>query len=195
VSRYPSAALAMAPTEATILSTFLLPPSSLPTIITLKGFTDLFPRSQQSSPKIRSLYRDLQHQRARVTDSVTRNIAAEVKRGNVQRRAVVRTRRAAENHGGDDEVEIERALFGPTSNLPTFQPVTLVSILPELERAIADMESEISQLDEEAEQLVEEAKDIIGDLSDLRYGRLSNPQLLAQVLEGLNRLEDTSEKQ
>lgn len=57
------------------------------------------------------------------------------------------------------------------------------------------MESEISQLDEEAEQLVEEAKDIIGDLSDLRYGRLSNPQLLAQVLEGLNRLEDTSEKQ
>lgn len=100
----------MAPTEATILSTFLLPPSSLPTIITLKGFTDLFPRSQQSSPKIRSLYRDLQHQRARVTDSVTRNIAAEVKRGNVQRRAVVRTRRAAENHGGDDEVEIERAV-------------------------------------------------------------------------------------
>ncbi|RFU28015.1 hypothetical protein B7463_g8339, partial [Scytalidium lignicola] len=185
----------MAPTEATILSTFLLPPSPLPTIITLKSFTDLFPRSQQSSPQIRSLYRDLQHQRAHVTDSVTRNIAAEVKRGNVQRRAVVRARRSAERAGEeDDEIEIERALFGPTSNLPTSKPVTLISILPEFEKAIADMENEIQKLDDEAEELLEETKGIIGDLSDLRYGRLSNAQLRGQVLEGLNRLEAASEK-
>ncbi|KAH8811742.1 Cnl2/NKP2 family protein-domain-containing protein [Xylogone sp. PMI_703] len=185
----------MAPTEATILSTFLLPPAPLPTIITLKSFTELFPRSQQSSPQIRSLYRDLQHQRAHITDNVTRNITEEVKRGNVQRRAVVRARRSAERAGDeDDEVEIERALFGSTSNLPASRPVTLTSILPELEKAIADMESELQKLDEEAEELIEDTRGIVGDLSDLRYGRLSNAQLHGQVLEGLDRLEATSMK-
>tara|TARA_R110002060_G_scaffold62348_1_gene71740 strand:+ start:288 stop:602 length:315 start_codon:yes stop_codon:yes gene_type:complete len=100
----------MAPTEATILSTFLLSPAPLPTIITLKAFTELFPRSQQSSPQIKALYRDLQHQRARLTDAVTRNIGAEVKRGKAQRREVVRARREAEREEQDDEVDVERAV-------------------------------------------------------------------------------------
>ena len=97
----------MAPTEATILSTFLLTPAPLPSIITLKAFTELFPRAQQSSPQIRTLYIDLQHQRAQLTDAVARNIAAEIKRGNAQRRAVVRARRAAEREVHDDEVDVE----------------------------------------------------------------------------------------
>ena len=100
----------MAPTEATILSTFLLPPAPLPTIISLKAFTELFPRSQQSSPEIKALYRDLQHQRVKLTDAVARNIAAEIKRGNAQRRAVVRARRESEKEHPDDEVEIEHAV-------------------------------------------------------------------------------------
>jgi centromere-localized protein 2 len=104
----------MAPTEATILSTFLLPPAPLPTIISLKAFTELFPRSQQSSPQIKALYRDLQHQRIKLTDAVTRNIAAEIKRGNEQRRAVVRARRESEKEDPDDEVEIENAVSSGT---------------------------------------------------------------------------------
>ena len=100
----------MAPTEATILSTFLLPPAPLPSIISLKAFTDLFPRAQQSSPQIRNLYRDLQHQRAQLTDAVARNIAAEIKRGNAQRRTVVRARRAAERQEQDDEEDVEIAV-------------------------------------------------------------------------------------
>ena len=100
----------MAPTEATILSAFLLPPGPLPSIISLKAFTELFPRSQQSSPQIRSLYRDLQHQRARLVDAVARNITTEVKRGNTQRRAVVRARKAAGREEQDDEVDIENAV-------------------------------------------------------------------------------------
>ena len=100
----------MAPTEATILSTFLLPPAPLPSLISLQAFTALFPRSQQSSPQIRTLYRDLQHQRARLTDTIARNIATEVKRGDAQRRAVARTRRTAEKEMQDDEVDIENAV-------------------------------------------------------------------------------------
>lgn len=100
----------MAPTEATILSAFLLPPAPLPAIIPLKAFTELFPRTQQSSPQLRRLYRDLQHQRAQITDAVARNIAAEVKRGNAQRRAVTQARRAAEREEQDDEVHIENAV-------------------------------------------------------------------------------------
>lgn len=112
----------MAPTEATILSTFLLPPAPLPAILSLKTFTDFFPKAQQSSPVIRLLYRDLQHQRARLTDTVTRNIAAEVKRGIVQRRAVVQARRTAERDEVDDEVDVETAvstLNGLTAYLET----------------------------------------------------------------------------
>lgn len=100
----------MAPTEATILSTFLLPPAPLPSIITLKAFTELFPRSQQSSPQVKALYRDLQQQRTRLTDSVARNIAGEVKRGITQRRIVVRARREAEKESQDDEVDVENAV-------------------------------------------------------------------------------------
>ncbi|KAG4440893.1 hypothetical protein IFR05_003643 [Cadophora sp. M221] len=184
----------MAPTEATILSTFLLSPAPLPTIISLKAFTELFPRSQQSSPQVKALYRDLQHQRARLTDAVTRSIGAEVKKGNAQRRAVVRARRDAENEDQDDEVDVERALFGPTSNLPVSKPHTLTSILPELESAVEEVEDEIRRLDEEAESLLAEMRSTVGGLSDLRYGRLANGQLREQVLDGLERLESSCDK-
>jgi centromere-localized protein 2 len=100
----------MPPTEATLLSAFLLPPAPLPAIITLKSFIQLFPKSQQSSPQVKALYRDLQNQRARITDAVAKNIIAEVKRGNMQRRAVVRARREAEKEEQDDEVAVETAV-------------------------------------------------------------------------------------
>ena len=104
----------MAPTEAALLSGFLLPPAPLPAILTLKSFTQLFPKSQQSSPQVKALYRDLQNQRGRVTDAVGNNIVAEVKRGNAQRRAVVRARREAEKEEQDDEVDVENAVSLPT---------------------------------------------------------------------------------
>ncbi|TVY81884.1 hypothetical protein LSUE1_G001759 [Lachnellula suecica] len=185
----------MAPTEAKILSTFLLPPASLPTIISLKAFTELFPRSEQTSPQIKALYRDLQHQRLKVTDAVERNIAVETKRGNAQRRAIVKERRQSEREQPDDEIEIENALFGATSNLPiSSKPHTLTSILPELESAAEDVEEEIRRLDEEAETLREEMQVTVGGLSDLRYGRLANGELREQVLEGLSRLETSCDK-
>lgn len=102
----------MAPTEATILTNFLLPPAPLPSVLTLRKFTTFFPPSQASNPQIRLLYRDLQHQRALLTDGVAQNISNEVKRGNAQRRAVVKARREAERseQDEDEEIHIENAV-------------------------------------------------------------------------------------
>jgi centromere-localized protein 2 len=101
----------MAPTESTILENYLLLPARLPTIISLQEFTSYFPKSQHSSPQIRSLYRDLQQQRIAVTDAVASNIDQQVKQGKALRRAVATARREAEaEEGVDDELEIERSV-------------------------------------------------------------------------------------
>lgn len=99
----------MAPNEAAILQNYLLPPARLPAIVSLQDFASYFPKSQQSSPHIRALYRDLQQQRNAVVDVVTNNIDSEVKRGKTLRRGVAKARREAEPDDGiDDEIEIEK---------------------------------------------------------------------------------------
>jgi centromere-localized protein 2 len=98
----------MAPTESAILDSFLLTPSQLPAIITPQEFTALFPRAQQSSPQVRTLYRDLQSQRNAVVDTVAANIENEAKRSKSIRRAAVRIRREAETQDYDRELERER---------------------------------------------------------------------------------------
>lgn len=100
----------MAPTEATVLTNYLLVPAQLPAIVSLKEFTESFPRPQQSSPQIRKLYRDLQNQRNALIDEVASNIETEVKRGKVLRREVLRAKREAEYQEGDDEIDLERAV-------------------------------------------------------------------------------------
>jgi centromere-localized protein 2 len=110
----------MAPSEQSILSQFLLAPAPLPTIITLQQFTALFPSSEQSSPEVKRLYRALQHRRALLTDAVTQDIDDEVKRGIAQKRAVVRTRRAAEREEYDEEVAVENAVSVFTESSPRF---------------------------------------------------------------------------
>lgn len=99
----------MPPTEPTILANFLLSPAALPTIISLTKFTDLFPKCHRSNPQIGVLYRELQHIRALDTDEVQRNIAQEAKRGERQRREVVKARRKAdrEDMEGVDMREVE----------------------------------------------------------------------------------------
>jgi len=98
----------MAPTEAKILGNYLLVPAQLPAIISLQEFVALFPRPLQSSPQVRSLYRDLQGQRNALVDSVAAEIEDEVKKGKALRRTVIRTKQEAEAQEYDDEVEIER---------------------------------------------------------------------------------------
>lgn len=111
----------MAPTEATILTNYLLVPAQLPAIISLKEFIELFPRAQQSSPQIRRLYRDLQNQRNALIDEVASNIGTEVKRGKVLRREVLRAKREAEDPEGDDEIDLERAVSAVFLNVKAFR--------------------------------------------------------------------------
>ena len=100
----------MAPTESTILENYLLLPAQLPAIISLKEFTELFPRAQQSSPQVKRLYRDLQTQRNTLIDAVASNIETEARRAKALRREVLRAKREAEDHEMDDEIDIERAV-------------------------------------------------------------------------------------
>jgi len=179
----------MAAIEQTILTTFLLAPSSLTTVFTFQSFQALFPRVQQSSPEIKRLYRALQHRRALVTDAVAQNIEDEIERGNSQRRAVIRARRAAERQEPDEEVAVENALFGSTSNLPSSKQHTLSSIIPSLESACGDLSSELQSLEDESASLLADITATVSGLSDLRYGRLANGQLNQEVLESLGGLE------
>ncbi|KAK4189925.1 Cnl2/NKP2 family protein-domain-containing protein [Podospora australis] len=183
----------MPPTEHQILTSYLLPPAQLPAIISLQEFVSLFPKALQESAasQIRSLYRDLQSQRNTVVDSVSAEIDAEAKRGKALRRHVARQARRqaedAEEH--DDELEIERMLGAVSeAHIPKH---TLETIIPGLEDAISELESQLQLLEEEEASLLASVKQTVGDMSDLRYGRLANPKLPDQVLEGLADLQDT----
>lgn len=104
----------MAPTEAELLANYLIQPSTLTAITTLEQFKALFPRPLQSSPQVRSLFRDLQAQRADVLDQVAENIADEAKRSLAMRREVLRAKREAEREDIDAEIEMERAVGAST---------------------------------------------------------------------------------
>ncbi|KAI1076418.1 Cnl2/NKP2 family protein-domain-containing protein [Whalleya microplaca] len=183
----------MATTEGTILRNYLLLPARLPTIISLQEFTSMFPKSQQSSPQVRALYRDLQQQRNAVVDSVSQNIDAAVKQGKALRREVIKARREAELEEQDDEIEIERTLFGSTSTTQQLKQHSLLTILPDMDDAAADMEQEIRQMEQEEAALLESVKQTVGNMSDLRYGRLANPKLKAEILDGLQGIQDVCE--
>ncbi|TRX92755.1 hypothetical protein FHL15_006429 [Xylaria flabelliformis] len=184
----------MAPTEATILRNYLLLPSRLPSIISLQEFTSLFPKSQQSSPQVRALYRDLQQQRNALVDAVSASIDAEVKQAKALRRTIIKTQKESEYEEHDDEIEIERTLFGPTSTTVTPKQHSLQSIIPDLDSAVADIESDLQKLEEEESALLESVKQAAGNMSDLRYGRLSNSNLTDEVIDGLHSIQETCKR-
>ncbi len=65
-----------------------------------------------------------------------------------------------------------------------------------MEQACADIEAEIAAYEAEVEMMKEDMESTIGGLSDLRYGRFSEPigsdsELRDEVLDGLKRLDET----
>lgn len=78
-------------------------------------------------------------------------------------------------------------LFGADPELPNSKH-TLQSIIPELDGAVEDLEAEIKSLEEEEKALTESLKQTVGSMSDLRYGRLTNPGLVDDVFQGLERV-------
>jgi centromere-localized protein 2 len=79
--------------EASLLADFLLAPAALRTFMTLEQFSEIFPRSQQENPVIKSLYDELQRLRHEDVQEVRANIAAEIKRSRPLQREVARARR------------------------------------------------------------------------------------------------------
>jgi len=79
--------------EAKILSDFLLAPAALRDCMTLREFTDIFPKGHRTNPAVQDLYRELQRLREKDMELVRRAIADEVKRSKRLRREYASERR------------------------------------------------------------------------------------------------------
>jgi len=179
---------ALASKEAEQMKQYLLLPARLPDIFTLEQFRAMFPRAARSSPHIKTLYRDLQAQRAALVDSVSASIDAHAKDGRLLRHRLKlrQDAEATEAAGGDDvELEVERAMFG--GNAAGLRPRlhTLQTIVPALEGAVRALETEIASLEDEEKQLTDHVQATVSSLSDLRYGKPENAKLGEEVLEAL----------
>jgi centromere-localized protein 2 len=79
--------------EAKLLGDFLLAPAGLRDFMTLRQFTDIFPRGHRTNPAVQDLYRELQRLREKDLELVRRAIADEVRRSKQLRREYARERR------------------------------------------------------------------------------------------------------
>lgn len=191
----------MAPSESSILRRFLLSPAPLPSVVSLRQFRDLFPRSYRDHPHVKLLYRELQHLRALDVDDVQANITREVKRGDRLRRQLRRINPENDISTRDSEValdvELDMAIFGPADCSPNSQSHSLESVIPDLETACTDVEVELDRLKQDIDGVTKGIGMAISDLSDLRYGKLSQAPgstdlLTDDILQGLERLDEVS---
>jgi centromere-localized protein 2 len=83
----------MPSTEAKLLSDFLVAPAALRDFMTLRQFTDIFPKGHRSNPAVKELYRELYTLRERDIEAVRQDIALEVRRSKPLRRDYARERR------------------------------------------------------------------------------------------------------
>ncbi|KAL3464103.1 Cnl2/NKP2 family protein-domain-containing protein [Aspergillus heterothallicus] len=189
----------MAPSETSILSNFLLAAASLPTVISLKQFTELFPKRLRTHPHIRVLYRELQQLREQDMDIVNQNIDQEVRQGDTQRAGLRKAIAKMGIDGADSndqrEMDMDVQLFGPPS-APSNQAHSVSSLLSAMETACASVEREIAAVDAEAAALLLKLNSTVGDLSDLRYGKMhgsigaTDEEIVDEAIRGLNNLED-----
>lgn len=189
----------MAPSEAYILSSFLLSPASLPTVISLQQFTELFPKRLRSHPHIKTLYRELQEIREQDVNVVNVNIDQETKDGKKQKEEL---RRSVMKSGVEDmddhdrrEMDMDVQLFGQKTNVASSEDYHSVSsLLSEMESACTSIERDISRIDQDAASIMSELNTTVGDLSDLRYGKMQGPgsadDVVDQAIQGLANLED-----
>lgn len=191
------------PSEDSILSNFLLSPSSLPSTMSLQQFTDLFPKRLRSHPQIRALYQELQQLREQDMNVVSENIDHEAKHGEEQKAEL----RQALSHAGVDgmtqadqrEMNLDAQLFGDSSvDSSVDSPDNLhsvASLLSAMESACDTIEQEIDHVDQSAASLLSDLNTTVGDLSDLRYGKMQGPagsssDAAEEAKKSLQNLED-----
>ena len=76
-----------------MLGDFLVAPAALRDFMTLRQFTDIFPKGHRANPAVPDLYRELQRLREKDVDLVRRSIADEVRRSKQLRREYAHERR------------------------------------------------------------------------------------------------------
>ena len=183
----------MAPhtTETSILQSYLLPPTSLPNIMSFSQFQQLFPASTRTHPHIKTLYRDLQFLRSVDADVVRENINTEARKSTAIRREMLRgmqaerksdlpqgRKRKREDDGRRTAPEIEVAIdvqiFGPSGMLPNHDRYhDAESLLAEMETACSALEREGEIFRQEADTTLAAMQTTVGNLSDLRYGKFA----------------------
>ncbi|PUU76427.1 Cnl2/NKP2 family protein-domain-containing protein [Tuber borchii] len=175
--------------ETQILSSFLLSRASLQDIISLRQFTELFPRDQRSNPQVKLLYRELQLLRNKTCERVKKNIKHEAALGIKQRSELEKKQRALKRV--DDETMTAIELFGAA---PMEPKLPLKELLKQMNSAVEDLDAEFNALDGECDRMLEELKSTIGDLSDLRYGKFAASDTDARIVRDLENLHDTCER-
>jgi hypothetical protein len=95
--------------EAKLLSDFLLAPAPLRDFVTLRQFTDIFPRSHRENPAMQDLYRELHRLRDAEIEVVRNDITKEVKQSKQLRRAYAQERRQMDDAyvAGTDRVALQ----------------------------------------------------------------------------------------
>ncbi|KAL2862878.1 Ctf8-domain-containing protein [Aspergillus lucknowensis] len=189
----------MAPSETSILSKFLLAAASLPTVVSLQQFTELFPNRLRAHPHIRVLYRELQQLREQDMDTVNENIDREVRHGERQkaelRKSIAKTGVDGTDLNEQREMDMDVQLFGSTS-VSSHEYHSISSLVQAMETACASIEDEIARVDRDAAALVSELNSTVGEMSDLRYGKMhgsvgaADDGVVDEALRGLKNLED-----
>lgn len=189
----------MAPSEAYILSSFLLSPGPLPTVISLQQFTELFPKKLRSHPHVKTLYRELQEIRDQDLNVVNGNIDQETKDGEKQkeelRKAIMKSGIMDMNDHDRREMDMDVQLFGQKTDVVSSEEYHSVSsLLSEMELACTNIEHDIFRIDQDATVIMSEIDTTVGDLSDLRYGKMQGlggaGDVVDQAMQGLANLED-----
>lgn len=175
-----------------MLSDFLLAPAALRDFMTLRQFTDIFPKGHRANPAVQDVYRELQRLREKDMDVVRRSITEEVKRSKQLRREYAKERRQVDSAtvAGSDPIalQIEQELSGQGR-----RPHTLQTVHSSIDAAWQSLEAQIEVTEAENARALVEIQEVLGALSDLRHGRfaqsVSGADLGEQVLATLEQLE------
>ncbi|KAH7392551.1 Cnl2/NKP2 family protein-domain-containing protein [Pyrenochaeta sp. MPI-SDFR-AT-0127] len=178
--------------ETQMLNDFLLAPAALRDFMTLRQFTDIFPKGHRANPAVQDVYRELQRLREKDMESVRRSITEEVKRSKQLRREYAKERRQLDGAtvAGLDPtaIRIEQELSGQGCKLHTLQTVR-----SSIDEACQSLESLIEVTEAANTRALIEIQEVLGALSDIRHGRLaqsvSGEDMGEQVLATLKRLE------
>ncbi|KAK9470185.1 uncharacterized protein V1510DRAFT_405234 [Dipodascopsis tothii] len=183
-----------APTETTILTSFLTSGNALSDIVPFSKFAAYFPKDKRDLPAVRTLYADLQGQHARAVAEVGRNIRVEQKISNKR----LRNLRAAEAEAGtalvdSDPASLQLGRAGQEladRSRPRHMGISEVN--EQLQTAVETLSDELNALEDAAADDMAVLADIVDRLSDLRYGRIS-AQARDGAITGLQDLYKTAE--